>query len=66
MKKRGQIRKFSLCSFFSKNHKGIVSEYLPWLLIAVALLVILMISIFMLKDKGIEFIDKILSIFKGR
>jgi len=47
--------------FFLKNKKGIVSEYLPWILIAVAILVILMIGVFVLKEKGISVIDK----FKG-
>lgn len=46
--------------------QGIISEYLPWLLIALAILVILTIGALLLKDKGFEFIDKILNIFKGR
>ena len=46
--------------------KGIVSEYLPWLLIGLAILAILMISIFLLKGKGFEFIDSIKNIFRGR
>jgi hypothetical protein len=46
--------------------KGIISEYLPWLLIAIIILTIVMISIFVLKGKGFEFIDKIKSIFGGR
>lgn len=45
--------------------KGIVSEYLPWLLIAIILLVIILISIFILKGKGLGFIDQIKNIFKG-
>ena len=45
--------------------KGIVSEYLPWVLIAIAVLVIVLISIFLLKDKGISLIDKIRGIFRG-
>jgi hypothetical protein len=48
------------------SKKGIVSEYLPWLLIGLAVLAILMIGAFLLKGKGFEFIDKILSLFKGR
>ncbi len=43
--------------------KGIVSDYLPWLLIAVAILVILMIAIFVLKNQGTSIIDKIKSLF---
>jgi hypothetical protein len=46
--------------------KAIVSEYLPWLLIGIIILAIIMISIFILKDKGFDFIDKIKNIFGGR
>ena len=42
------------------GHKnGIVADYLPWILIAIAVLVILMISIFILKGQGVSLIDKI-------
>jgi hypothetical protein len=44
---------------------GVISEYLPWLLIGLAVLAILMISIFLLKDKGTSFIDAIKNIFKS-
>lgn len=43
--------------------RAIVSEYLPWLLIGIAILAILMITIFVLKDKGISLIDKIKNLF---
>jgi hypothetical protein len=43
--------------------RGIVTEYLPWLLIAIAVLAIIMISIFLLKDKGITAVDKIKNLF---
>jgi len=46
--------------------KGVVSEYLPWLLIGLAVLAIVMISIFLLKGKGFEFIEQIKDIFRGR
>lgn len=49
---------------YGKN--AIVTEYLPWILIAVAVLVILMITIFVLKDKGISLIDTIKNLFKFR
>jgi hypothetical protein len=49
-----------------KNKRGVVSDYLPWLLIAIAILAVFSISALLLKDKGIEFIDKILSVFGGR
>jgi len=42
---------------------GVISEYLPWLLIAIAILVILMITIFILQGKGISLIDKIKDLF---
>jgi hypothetical protein len=41
------------------NKGGIVADYLPWILIAIAVLVILMISIFILKGQGVSIIDKI-------
>lgn len=44
--------------------KGIVSEYLPWLLIALAVLVILMGMIFLLKGKGMSMIDQIKNLFR--
>lgn len=46
-----------------KGKKGIVSEYLPWILIAVAVLVILVIAVALLKDKGISLVDQIKNLF---
>lgn len=46
--------------------RGIVTEYLPWLLIALAVLAILIITIFVLKEKGISLIDQIKNLFGGR
>lgn len=46
--------------------KGLVTEYLPWLLISLAVLAILMITIFLLKEQGISLIDKIKSLFRYR
>jgi len=46
--------------------KGVISEYLPWLMIAVAVLAILMITILLLKDKGVSLIDSIKNLFRGR
>jgi hypothetical protein len=46
--------------------KGVVSEYLPWILIALAVLAIVLISAFLMKGKGFEFIDQIKNIFSGR
>ena len=45
--------------------RGIVSEYLPWLLIALAILVILMVAIFILKGTGFSLIDKIKGVIGG-
>jgi len=46
--------------------KGIVTEYLPWLLIALAVLAVLIITIYILKEKGISLIDSIKNLFRGR
>lgn len=45
--------------------KAIVTDYLPWILIALAVLVILSIAIFVMKDKGISAIDSIKNLFRG-
>ena len=66
MKKRGQIRELSQYNFFKKDCRGIIADYLPWLLIGIAVLAIVMISIFLLKGKGLEFIEQVKNIFKGR
>lgn len=65
-KKQDENRKFSHYNFFIKNRRGVISEYLPWLLIALAVLAIIMMSIFLLKGKGFEFIDQIKNMFGGR
>jgi len=46
--------------------RGIVADYLPWLLIGIAVLVIIVISIFVLKEKGISLIDSIKDLIKMR
>lgn len=50
-------------NFFSEK-KGIASEALPWILISIAILVILMLTIFILKGKGISLIDQLKGIFR--
>ena len=45
------------------KRKGVITEYLPWLLISLAVLAIVMITIFFLKQEGISLIDKIKNIF---
>jgi hypothetical protein len=49
---------------YGKN--GIITEYLPWLIISLAVLAIIFVAIFLLKDSGIGFIDKIKNLFRGR
>lgn len=44
--------------------KGIVTEYLPWLLIALVVLAIVLITIFVLKGEGVSFIDQIKDLFR--
>lgn len=48
------------------NKRGIVTEYLPWLLIAIAVLVIIVIAIFFMKKAGFSLIDRIKDLFGGR
>jgi hypothetical protein len=47
------------------KNRGVVSEYLPWLLIAVAVLVIFMIVIFLLKEKGFSLIGQLRNLFRN-
>ncbi|MBS3071020.1 hypothetical protein J4407_01830 [Candidatus Pacearchaeota archaeon] len=48
------------------DKKGIVADYLPWILIAIAVLAVLMIAIFTMKEQGISLIDKIKDLIKFR
>jgi len=72
-----EVRKFwhheiSDCTYVQKQGRrfrgkgGIVSDYLPWLLIGIAVLAIVMISIFLLKGKGISLIDQIKDLIRLR
>ena len=49
-----------------KNKKGIVADYLPWLLIGLAVLAIVLIFVFVLREQGISLIDQIKDLFSGR
>lgn len=42
-----------------------ISEYLPWIIIAVVVLTLVMISIFYLKDQGFSLIDKLKGLGRG-
>ena len=44
--------------------KGIISDYLPWLIIAVVVLVIILLAIFVLREKGISLIEQIKNLFR--
>ncbi|MFW6233623.1 MAG: hypothetical protein ACOC3Z_03095 [Nanoarchaeota archaeon] len=48
-----------------KYKKGVVLDYLPWIIISVAVLVIVLIGLVVLKDKGINILDSIKSMFSG-
>ena len=48
------------------DKRGIISEYLPWILIALAVLVILMMAAFILKEKGVSVIDSLKNLFRYR
>ena len=43
--------------------RGIITEYLPWLLISLAVLAIVLIGFVVLKNSGISLIDKIKGLF---
>lgn len=45
--------------------RGVIADYIPWIIIAVIVLTLLMLSIFLLRGKGIGMIDKIKNLFTG-
>lgn len=47
-----------------ENKRGVASEFIPWLLISILLLVIVVITIFFLKEKGISLIDQLKGLFR--
>jgi len=42
-----------------KTKRGIIAKYLPWLLIALAILAIVLITIFLLKGTGFSLVDRV-------
>jgi len=48
-----------------KNKKGVIADYIPWIIIAVIVLTLIMISIFYLKSQGFSLIDKLKSLGRG-
>lgn len=48
-----------------KTKRGIVADYIPWLIIGLAVLVIISLAIFLLRGQGETLIDKIKDLFGG-
>ena len=44
--------------------RGIIAEYLPWLLLALIVLVVIMLIIFGLREQGNSLIDQIKNLFR--
>ncbi len=45
--------------------RGIVADYIPWLIIGLAVLAIIMIALFLLRGQGEGLIDRIKNLFGG-
>jgi len=45
--------------------KGVIADYLPWIIIAVIVLTVVMIFIFALRGQGFSLIDQIKGLFRG-
>lgn len=45
--------------------RGIISEYLPWIIIAVAVLAVIMFAIFILREQGTSLIDQVKNLFRS-
>lgn len=63
MKKKKQ-KKF-LFNFFKKNSRGVIADYLIWIILAVAVIAIVTIIIFIQKGTGESLISKLGNLFKG-
>jgi len=48
-----------------KFKRGIIADYIPWLIIGIAVLVIVSIAIFLMRGQGESLIDKIKGLFGG-
>jgi hypothetical protein len=46
--------------------RGIISDYLPWLLIGIAVLAILSLSVYFLREQGSSLIESIKNLVRGR
>lgn len=65
MKKSKRFFLFDQVSSIVGRTKGIASEALPWILIAIAVLVIVLTAIFAFKKGGIDLIERIKSLLTG-
>lgn len=43
--------------------RGIIADYLPWLLIGISVLVILLLFVFLLSGEGVGLVDQIKGLF---
>jgi hypothetical protein len=62
--KRGKNKNFIQDNFFWKNKQGTIPFYIIAILIAVALIAIVMITLFVLKGTSVSLIDRIKDLFK--
>jgi len=46
--------------------RGVISEYLPWVIIAIAVLAVFVLTITVLKENGVELVDQLKNLFRGR
>ncbi len=46
--------------------RGVITDYLPWLLIGLAVLAILVLSAYLLRGQGSSLIDSIKNLVRGR
>ena len=47
------------------QRKGIIADYMPWLIIAIAILAVIMIALFLLRGQGAGLIERIKDLFGG-
>ncbi len=47
------------------SKRGVISGYLPWLLMAIAILAVLMVTILLLKEKVFSLLNQIKDLFIG-
>jgi hypothetical protein len=52
-------------SMKNKKKKGVVTDYLVWIIIGLAVLSILFVEIFIFRKNGTSLIDKIMDIFRS-